>query len=187
MPNQHSRNCAICGPALRHLSFLQLAVDGLRCRPDHHLSIPSGPAATRSGPASLRTAAASDVLLEEASSSVHVSPVALRFFTSRCCRLVSDQFSIRLGTASRRHRLPRCRPAGSARAAPGSSGNDHNGQGAALPRDAMVVERLHVVLLHKILHREILMASSPSNIELMVPKGRRADGARALPKRTQDQ
>jgi len=28
-------------------------------------------------------------------------------FTSRCCKLVSDQFSIRWGNASRRHRLPR--------------------------------------------------------------------------------
>jgi len=36
IPNQHSRNCAICGPLLRHLSLPQLAVDGIRCRPDHH-------------------------------------------------------------------------------------------------------------------------------------------------------
>ena len=33
--------CAVCGPLCRHLSFLQLAVERLRRRPDHHLSIPS--------------------------------------------------------------------------------------------------------------------------------------------------
>jgi hypothetical protein len=33
---------AVCGPLLRHRSFLQLALDRLRRRPDHHLSIRLG-------------------------------------------------------------------------------------------------------------------------------------------------
>ena len=51
IPNQHRRNCAICGPLLRHLSLLQLAVDRLRCRPDRHLSIyPVGTASSACRP-----------------------------------------------------------------------------------------------------------------------------------------
>jgi hypothetical protein len=68
------------------------------------LSIPSAPVAVRSGPASPRTAAGSDVLPPAiARSNVHVAPAVLRSSPARCCRLVSDQFSIRFGNASRRH------------------------------------------------------------------------------------
>jgi hypothetical protein len=84
------------------------AVDRFHCCPGHQLSIPSVAVAPRSGPASLRTAADSDVLPPaEASGSGHVSPAAPPVFTSRCCKLVSDQFSILCGSASRRHRFPK--------------------------------------------------------------------------------
>jgi hypothetical protein len=53
------------------------AADRLRCCPGHQLSIPSVVVAPRSGPASLRTAADSDILLPaEACGSGHVSPAA---------------------------------------------------------------------------------------------------------------
>ncbi len=40
-------------------------------------------------------------------SSVSIFKVVLTAFTSRCCKLVSDQWSILPGSTSRRHRLPR--------------------------------------------------------------------------------
>jgi hypothetical protein len=50
---------------------------------------------------------------------LHQSPPV---FTSLCCKLVSDQFPIRRGSASRRHRFPRCTRSRSATAGPRSTG-----------------------------------------------------------------
>jgi len=83
-------------------------IDEFRCRLDHDPPIPSVSVAARSGPASPRTAAESDVLPPAlASSNAHVFTSRPLVFTSRCCKLVSDQLSIRLGNGSRRHKLPK--------------------------------------------------------------------------------
>src|ERR1035441_2471587 len=66
-------------------------IDGSRCRLDHVPSIPSVSVAVRSGPASLRTAAESDVLPPaRASSSGHVSPARCPRFASRLWTLTWD-------------------------------------------------------------------------------------------------
>jgi hypothetical protein len=83
-----------------------------RCRPipirtGPASAIPPVPAAARFGPASLRTAAGSDVLpLGEASSNAHVSPAALRSSPAVAANW-SASTSIGRGSASRRHKLPR--------------------------------------------------------------------------------
>src|ERR1019366_941918 len=126
-PHQHSP------PKLPHLwpTFatplltLNPAVDRFRCCLGHQLSIPSVAVAPRSGPASLRTAADSDVLPPaEASSSGHAPPAAPRSspVVVASSSATNSQSSAAVPAAATDS--PSCKPIGSMPGGLGSSGTD---------------------------------------------------------------
>src|SRR5713226_6317329 len=90
-----------------------------------YLSIPSAPVATRSGPASPRTVADSDVLPPAiASSNAHVLPAVLRSLPVVAAGSSATSSQSLSADPAAATNSPGCRPAGSAPAALGSSGTD---------------------------------------------------------------
>src|ERR1019366_667253 len=107
--------------------------DRLRCRPDHHLSIPSVPAVARSDPASPRTDACSNVLPPAvASSNAHVLPAVLRSSPAVAASWSGTSSQSLSATPAAATGFPGCRPTGSAPAALGSSENDDKRAGSSL-------------------------------------------------------
>src|ERR1019366_7193815 len=103
-----------------------------RCRPDHHLSSPSVPAVARSGPAWLRTAAASDVLPPAvASSNAHVLPTVLRSSPAVAASWSGTSSQSLSANPDAATNSPGCGPADSAPATLGSSGTDDKTGGSS--------------------------------------------------------
>src|ERR1019366_3811995 len=101
------------------------AVDRFRCCLGHQFSIPSVAVAPRSGPASLRTAADSDVLPPaEASSSGHASPAAPRSSPDVAADSSATNSQSSAAVPAAATDSPSCKPTGSMPAGLASSGTD---------------------------------------------------------------
>src|ERR1019366_9468450 len=113
-PHQHSAKFPICGLLLQHLSLPQPAYRRIRLLTGPRSTIPSVSGAERSGPASPRTAAASDVLPpEKASSSEHVSPVVRPSSPAAVASWSATSSRFAWATSAAATNCPDCRPAGS--------------------------------------------------------------------------